>query len=161
LLVNAPVKIVGSFLVVLAIGVAICCATGLVSFTSVSTVANEPLRHPGRVMEVDGTNLVLESGQIIALRTFSRYSISNQLIRSDFQIDIEQGDTNGPGAFDIEQGDTNWLDIYARRPGKSDFMRPLVFTIPLIRRTRGATDRVWIASGRYVSTNSQSGRRED
>ena len=149
-----------SWVILPAIGVAICWAVGLVSFTSVTTVPNDPLAHPCKVKELDGMNLVLENGQVVGLdQTFSRATdISNRLARSDFQIDIEHGETNGPGFFDIVQGDTNRLDIYVRRLRRNDSIRPFVITIPFVRKTVGANDRAWIASGRYVFTKSQPER---
>jgi hypothetical protein len=152
--VNTPAKVALSLLAVPVIGIATYWAAGLASFTSYTIVPNEPLRHPCRVKDVNGTNLLMESGQIISMYP-GFFNLSNQLSWSDFQVDIEQGDINGPGHFDIQQGNTNRLDIYVRRPRKNDFIRPLVFAIPLVRKTVGASYRAWVASGTYVNTSGQ------
>ena len=151
------VKIAASLVAVSAIAVAIGWVTGFVKFTSVTFVSNEPLRYPCRVKEMDATNLVLEGGQVIRLdRAYAGSArLSNLLTQSDFQLDIERGDTNRPGAFETEAGNTHRLDLYVRRPRRSDSVRPLVFTIPLIRKSAGTDNRVWMASGRYVITNNQ------
>ena len=135
-------------------GLATCWALHLITLTKFIPVANEPLRHPIRVQQVNGTNLVLENGKIIGLNSMFS-DISNQLLHSDFEVDVERGDTNGPGFLEIQAGNTNRVDIYARRPSKSDFIRPLSLTIPLIRRTTGTNHRVWVAYGEYVATSSQ------
>ncbi len=157
---SAFLKNVLFWCVLAVVGLAICCALDLIKFTKVIPVANEPLRHPIRVKQVNGTNLVLENGKIVRLNSMFS-DISNQLFRSDFQVDVEQGDTNGPGLFEIQAGNTNRVDIYVRRPSRREFIRPLSFTIPLVRRTAGTNHRAWIAYGEYVSTSSQPHPRAD
>lgn len=127
---------------ILAVGLAFCWAVGLVEFTYLNVVPNEPLRHPCKVTELNDTNMVLESGDIVGFRPrYTSYSdLSNQLVRSDFEVDIEP--TKGR------------LDIYVRRYSKfRDTVPP--FTIPLIRKTVGRKHRELVAFGVYVSTNSQ------
>jgi hypothetical protein len=102
--------IVGIFAVVLAI----CWAAGLVEFTYPNIVPNEPLSHPQKVREIIGTNMVLASGEVIALlpsypseRNLEEISleISNQMSRSGFEVDVVE-----------KKGDR--VDIYVRWPRK-------------------------------------------
>jgi hypothetical protein len=99
---------------------------------------------------LDGTNMVLESGEILAL--LAPYSserssdeiyldISNQVSRGDFEVDVDP--KSGGRA-----------EIYVRWPRKFRDSSP-PFTIPLIRKTVGRKYKKAVAFGTYLSTNSQ------
>ena len=149
---RTPMKSTAALLVILLLGLAICWAAGLVEFTYANVVSNEPLLHPRKVKQFNGTNMVLESGEIIAL--LPRYSsersaeeiyadLSNQVSRSDFEVDLQptKGDRVG---------------IYVRRLRKFRDSAP-PFTIPIIRQTVGRKYRQQIALGIYVTANGQNG----
>lgn len=135
---------------ILAIGLALCWTAGLVEFTYLNVVQNEPLQHPRKVEVIDGTNMVLENGEMVSFWPSDSsdrskeelYSeISNLVSRSDFQVDIE---TNKAGS----------LAILVRRHRKfRDTVPP--FVIPLVRETVGRQRRGVVAFGAYRSTNSQ------
>ena len=88
---------------VLAVALAICWVAGLVEFTYPRVVPNEPLLRPQKVRDLDGTNLVLETGEVIGLwpRYHSERSndeifvdISNQLSRGGFEVDVASNSTS-------------------------------------------------------------------
>jgi hypothetical protein len=136
-------------LLILAIVVFISWATGLVVFTYEHPVVNQPLQHPCRVQIVNGTNMLLEDGRMITFwprwssdRSDEAYEIvSNQVRRSDFQIDIE---TN---AFD--------LCIFVRYPRKFRDSAP-PFEIPIIRHAVGRYGRQIEAVGKWVQTGNKT-----
>jgi hypothetical protein len=131
--------------------------TGCISFTGVTVVANDPLKHPRKVA-LDRTNLVVEEGDIIALKGDpSLFWISNQLAKSDFVVDIEPLDPNGPGARLFDDANTNRYDIYVRRLRRPDFIIPYSLTIPVFRKTIGTHKRAWLASGSYLVRQTQAG----
>ncbi len=148
--VTTRVKTVVSVLSIFAVVLALGWAAGLVEFTYLNIVPNEPLQHPSKVQVIDGTNMVLQSGEMISFwpsRSSDRsndelYSeISNQVSRSDFQIDIE---TNKAGN----------LDIFVRRHRKfRDTVPP--FVIPVVRETAGRERREMVACGIYVRTGGK------
>lgn len=135
---------------ILVLGLAICWAAGLVEFTYPNIVPNEPLLHPQKVRALDGTNMVLETGQIIALSP--RYAserngeeisldISNQVSRGGFEVDV-----------DLKTGGR--VEIFVRRPRRFRDSAP-PFTIPIIPETVGRKYRMAVAFGTYLGTNSQ------
>lgn len=143
---KAAVSIIG----IVAVALAVCWAANLVVFTYPNVVPNQPLLNPQRVREVDGTNMVLESGRVVGL--WPLYSsglaseevwseISNQVRRSGFEVDI-----------DPDQGQR--LKIYVRWPRKLRDSAP-PFTVPMIRQTVGREYRKPLAFGAYLNTNSQ------
>jgi hypothetical protein len=135
---------------ILAVGLALCWAVGLVEFTYLNVVPNEPLQHPRKVQVIDGTNMVLESGEMISFwpsdssdrsKEELYLEISNMVSHSDFQIDIE---TNKAGS----------LDILVRRYRKfRDTVPP--FVIPIVRETVGRQRRGVVAFGAYTPMSSQ------
>ena len=143
-------KIAAFVLSIFAVVLALCWAAGFVEFTYLNVVPNEPLRHPRKVQIIDGTNMLLESGEIISFRVSHSsersdeelYSeISNQVSRSDFQVDIETNKTGN-------------LDIFVRRHRKfRDTVPP--FVIPIIRETVGREWREKIASGAWAHTDTE------
>ena len=143
-------KIAALIFGILVLGLAICWAAGLVEFTYPNVVPNEPLLHPQRVRSLDGTNIVLESGEVLALspthsseRSPEEISldISNQLSRGGFEVDL---DSKSGGR----------AEIYVRWPRKfRDSVPP--FTIPIVRETVGRKYRKAVAVGTYIGTNSQ------
>lgn len=148
LAVSARVKIPTICLAALVLVIAICWAAGLVEFSYVHVVPNEPLHQPRKVQRLDGTNMVIEGGEIIGLRP--KYSsersdheilsdISNLVSRSDFQVDVEQ---RGGGT----------LEVFVRRPSKFRDCLPPV-TLPLIRETVPRYRREAVAFGVFISTN--------
>jgi hypothetical protein len=145
------VKTVVFVLSIFAVVLALCWAAGLVEFTYLNVVPNEPLQHPCRVQIIDGKKMLLETGEMISFWPSSSsersneevYSeISNQVSRSDFQIDIETNKTGN-------------LDIFVRRHRKfRDTVPP--FVIPVIRETVGRDYREVTASGAYMRAGSKS-----
>ncbi len=155
-------KVALRFLALAATVAVVLWVVGLVEFTSVTYVPNEPLRRPRRVKELNGTNLVLESGQAIGLdpRYGAFLGLSNQLFRSDFQVDVEQGETNVFSLAENEAGSSNRLDIYVRRARRREALR-VGFLIPLFRKTAGENYRAWVASGRYLALQKPTRRCRD
>jgi hypothetical protein len=147
---SKPVKVAASFLGILFVCLAICWEAGFVEFTYPNVVPNEPLLHPLKVRQLDGTNMLLENGQILALSPLHSsdrstdeifLDVSNQVRRSDFEVDVER--KNGER-----------VEVYVRWPRKfRDSVPP--FTIPIIRETVGRKYRKPLAFGTYVNTNSQ------
>ena len=146
------VKRVVYLLGIIAIGLAVCWATGLADFTWVRVVPNEPLLHPQKVRALSGTNMIMESGEVIALwpRESSERSLqevyldmSNQVRRSGFEVDIEP------------KRDGTTLDVFIRLDSKFRDTVPPYFTVPLIWKTAGSRHREAIAYGACVGTNSQ------
>lgn len=145
-----PHRIAASLFCILAVALAVCWFAGFVEFTYPHVVPNEPLLHPQKVAAIDGTNIVLESGEIIALwlahsseRSLEEISpdLSNQVSRSDFEVDV-----------DPRKGER--VEIYVRWPRKfRDSVPP--FTIPIIRETVGRKYRKPLAFGTYLRTNGQ------
>jgi len=145
-----PVKTIMPILIV-AVVIFICWASGLVVFTYEYPVPNQPLQHPCKVQIVNETNMLLENGAMITFtpRWPSDRSpeevyedISNQVRRSDFQIDIETNKTGG-------------LDIFVRHPRKFRDSAP-PFTIPVIRQAKGQYFRQREAVGAYVQTGDKT-----
>lgn len=121
---------------------AICWMAGFIEFTYPNIVPNEPLLHPQKVRELNGTNIVLESGQIYGLSpwlsgdgTPEEWSSAfrNELKRSGFEVDVED-----------KQG--NRVEVYVRWPRKFRDSAP-PFTIPLIWQTTGKYYRKPMAFG--------------
>lgn len=141
-------------LLILAAVIIISWATGVVVFTYEHVVPNEPLQHPCKVQIIYGTNMLLENGAMITF--WPRWwpsdksaeeveevyeDISNQVRRSNFQIDIE---TNNAGS----------LDIFVRHPRKfRDTIPP--FEIPVIRVTVGKYFREKEAFAAYMQTTNK------
>ena len=126
-------------------------AVGLIEFDYVSNVSDQPLLNPQKVREFSGTNMVLESGEIIALvpryssapTAEAYWSISNQVSRSEFEVDIEPQDGGH-------------VEIYVRRHRKfRDTVPP--FTIPLVPVSKYI--RKAVAWGTFLSANSQLGNK--
>lgn len=147
---SKPMKVAASFLGVVLACLAICWLAGFVEFTYQNVVPNEPLLHPLKVRQLDGTNMLLENGRALALSPLHSsdrstdeifLDISNQVRRSEFEVDIDEKD--GERA-----------EIYVRWPRKFRDSSP-PFTIPIIRQTVGRKYRKPLAFGTYVSTNSQ------
>ena len=124
---------------------AFVCASmiGVVGFHYPRVIPNEPLRQPQKVISVQGTNLFLESGTIIAIDTLEASDISNKLHQSGFEIDVEDS-SGGPVA------------IYARQDGwvcGTPWAQPI--RIPLIPDTTYRNRRELIALGSYLISNGQ------
>ena len=143
---KATAVIVGSFVLVLAL----LWALGLVEFTYPRVVANQPLRNPRSVVRIEGTNMVLGSGQLITLS--ARYGsgpvseeeiseISNQVARTGFKVDVEP-----------RVG--HQVTLYVLWPRKFRDSSP-PFAIPLIPQTVGRSYRKLLTYGTLVGTNSQ------
>jgi hypothetical protein len=115
----------------------------LVGFHYPVVVQNQPLLHPIKVSLFQGTNLLLQDGDVIALDVAEASDISNTLSQSAFEVDIE-GDRSGRAA------------IYGRRNGwicGTPWAQPI--RIPLIRDIVYKNRRELIAVGDYVSSNDQ------
>lgn len=146
------VKRVVYLLGLVVIALAACWATGLADLTWVRVVPNEPLLHPQKVRGLSGTNMIMESGEVIALwpREASDRSleeiyldISNQVRRSSFEVDIEPTRNRSK------------LNVFIRLDSKFRDTCPPYFTVPLIWKTAGSRHREAIAYGAYLGTNSQ------
>lgn len=145
-LVKATAAMLGSLVLV----TALCWALGLIEFTYPKIVPNQPLRKPRRVVRIEGTNMMLDHGQMIAL--FPRYGseplseqesieIGNQVARSWFEVDVEPRSGRE-------------VTLYVRWPRKFRDSSP-PFTIPLIRETVGRSYRKLLTDGTLVGTRSQ------
>jgi hypothetical protein len=150
------VKKAVSILGILAIVLGICWAAGFVEFTYPNIVPNEPLSHPQKVREINGTNMVLVSGDRIALslpysseRSVEEISleISNQVSRSCYEVDVVE-----------KHGDR--VEIYVRWPRKFRDSAP-PFTIPLIRETIGRYYRKSLAVGQHLAAESRNDPAKD
>jgi len=149
--VSTTVKNAALIVGVLVLGLAICWAAGLVEFSYPNVVPNEPLLHSQKVRSLVGTNMVLESGEIIALspryaseRSSEEISldISNQVSRGGFEVDVEP-----------KRGGER-VEIYVRWLRKFRDSAP-PFTISVIPETVGRKYRKAVAFGTYLGTNSQ------
>jgi hypothetical protein len=134
---------------ILIIAIAICWAVGLLEFTYPSVVPNEPLLHPQKVRNLDGTNMVLESGEIIALSP--RYSSDRSA--QEVAMDISNHVSRGGFEVDVEPKNDRRVEIYVRWPRKFRDSAP-PFTIPIIPQRVGRLYRKSVAFGMHSGTNS-------
>ncbi len=142
-------KIVATILIVVALLVVTASVIGLIGFHYPDVVQDEPLRNPQKVVRVEGTNIYLESGAIVALDGINTLEISNKLRQSAFEIDVE-GTNKEPVA------------IWARQDGwvcGTPWAQPI--RIPLIRDTTYKNRRELIAVGSYVDSNDRRGGAAD
>ncbi len=136
------VKIIATILIVGALLVVSASMIGLIGFHYPDVVQDEPLRNPQKVVRVEGTNIHLESGAIVALDGLDTLEISNKLKQSAFEIDIE-GTNKEPVA------------IWARQDGwvcGTPWAQPI--RIPLIRDTTYKNRRELIAVGSYQNAKN-------
>ncbi len=134
---------------VLAIGIvlvgllAVGSRFGLVGFHYPYVILNEPLRSPQKVLRVEGGNIILENGQVIALDERYASDINSKLIQSGFEIDIH-GSKGEPVAIFARQNGwvcgTPWAQM---------------IRIPLIRDTTYKNRRQLVAVGTYVESGGQ------
>lgn len=139
----SPMKTAAIVLSGLALLLAASWASGLVGFRYPHIVQGDPLRHPCKVRDVQGTNMVLADGRVIAFHASYPSEFSNELSQSEFEVDVEGRGISGAA-------------IYARHKTKicgTPWAQPIV--IPLIRDTVYKQHREMIAFGTYVTTNSQ------
>jgi hypothetical protein len=137
------VKTVATILSVAALLLVCALMMGMAGVHYPRIIRDEPLQHPQTVVRIEGTNLVLESGAIIAFDGIEAASISNKLQQSEFAVDID-------GA----QGEA--LAIWARQDGwvcGTPWAQPI--RIPLIRDTTYKNRRQMIAVGSYVRSGGQ------
>ena len=142
-------KTAAALLAVLVVVLALCAAAGFVEFTYLVVVPNQPLLHPQKVVEISRTNIVLESGRVLALSPPDSeplpeevfLEVSNQVRRSNYEIDVEP-----------KKGHV--LSIYVRWPKKYRDYGPL-FTIPIIRKTVPSSYRKRLTYGSFIATDSQ------
>ena len=132
-------KIVAFILVVIVIAFIL----GLVGFTYPRVVRDEPLHHPLRVVKIEGTNIVLESGRLIALEGMTAADITNKLQQSDFHVDVEPG--HG-GSVAIWARQTGWIC-------GTPWAQPI--RIPLVPVTVHKNRRKLIAVGSYIRESGQ------
>lgn len=114
-------------------------ATGLVGFHYPKVIQDEPLHQPLRVVRVEGTNLFLQNGDIIALYGLDASQINNMLSQTAFEIDVKN-----------QNGD---LVIFARQNGwvcGTPWAQPL--RVPLFEDTVYKNRRQLIAMGTYIQT---------
>jgi hypothetical protein len=136
-------KITTAILVVAVLLIFCASMIGMVGFHYPHVIQDEPLQNPQKVLRVEGPNIFLESGAIIALDHVDASSISNKLDQSAFRVDIE-GAKGGP------------LAIWARQDGwicGTPWAQPI--RIPLIRDTIYKNRRELIAVGSYVESGGQ------
>lgn len=147
---NRTVKMAVLIIGALVLGFAICWAAGLVEFTYPNIVANEPLLYPKKVRSLKGTNMVLQTGEIIGL--WPRYS--SERSREEICIDISNQVSRGSFEVDVDPKPGGRLEIFVRGPRKfRDSVPP--FTVPLISERVGRYYRKAVAFGAYLGTNSQ------
>jgi hypothetical protein len=118
-------------------------AVGLVGFRYPHIVQRDPLRHPYKVAGLQGTNMVLADGRIIAFQASYPSGFSNALSQSEFEVDLDSRGTSG-------------VAIYARHMTMicgTPWAQPIL--IPVIRDTVYKQHRELIALGTYVTTNGQ------
>jgi hypothetical protein len=128
-------------LAVVALLVIAAVGTGLVGFHYPKVVVDEPLQNPQKVTRIDGTNIFLQDGRVIAIGSADSLEISNRLSQSSFQIDLER--TKGETAV-----------IWARQNGwicGTSWAQPI--RIPVIRDTVYKNRRQLIATGSYGATS--------
>jgi hypothetical protein len=131
-------KLAATLLIAFVLLIACASVTGIVGFHYPHVIQDEPLHHPQKVTRVDGKNIILESGIVIALDGTQASDISNKLWQSAFKIDIE-GSKTGPVA------------IWARQDGwicGTPWAQAI--RIPLIGDTTYKNRRELIAVGDYV-----------
>jgi hypothetical protein len=136
-------KITATILIVAVLLILCASMIGMVGFHYPHVIQDEPLQHPQNVLRVEGTNIVLESGAMIALDQVDASGISNKLKQSAFQVDIE-GAKGGP------------VGIWARQDGwicGTPWAQPI--RIPLIRDTTYKNRRELIAVGSYLESGGQ------
>jgi hypothetical protein len=150
LAVSSTVKTAAALLGILVVGLVICWAVGFVEFTYPNVIPNEPLLHPQKVRSLDGTNMVLESGEVIAL------SLGHSSERSAQEISLDISNQISRGGFEVDVAPKRGgqVEIFVRWPRKFRDSAP-PFTIPIIPQTVGSKYRKRVAFGAYVGTNSQ------
>jgi hypothetical protein len=133
-----------AYILIIALLLILCAAScGLVGFHYPTVIQDEPLRDPQKIARVEGTNLFLQNGSVIAIDWIKATEISNELRQSSFEVDLE-GAKGEPVA------------IIARQDGwicGTPWAQPI--RIPLIRDTVYKNRRELIAMGEYVQPNSQ------
>jgi len=118
-------------------------AIGLVGFRYPHIVQRDPLLHPCKIRDLQGTNMVLADGRVIAFQATYPSELSNELSQSEFEVDVEPRGSSGAA-------------IYVRHKTMicgTPWAQPIV--IPVIRDTVYKQHREMIALGTYVTTNSQ------
>ena len=143
-------KTVALIVGILVVGLAICWAAGLVEFTYPNAVPNEPLLRPQKVRSLDGTNMVLESGEIIALSP--RYS--SERSGEEVSLDISNQVSRGGFEVDVAPKSGGRVEVFVRWPKKFRDSAP-PFTIPIVPETVGRKYRKSVAFGTYLGANSQ------
>jgi len=116
---------------------------GLLGFHYPLVIQDEPLLHPQKVIGVQGTNLILESGAVLAIDTLEASDISNKLRQSRFEIDVDR--THGAA-----------VAIWARQDGwvcGAPWAQPI--RIPLIGDKTYRNRRQIIAVGAYLDPEGQ------
>jgi hypothetical protein len=134
--------------------IVIVCICGLLALAAVrmriiglhypNVVQNEPLQNPQKVLRIDGTNIFLQNGAILAIDSEDPLELSNKLVQSNFEIDIE-----GPKE--------ELVAIFARQNGwicGTPWAQPIC--IPLIKDKVYKNRRARIAIARYESKETNS-----
>jgi len=82
-------KVTGYIVVTVLVVVVFGSMIGLVGFHYPSVIQDEPLRNPQKVLRVEGTNIFMEGGAVIALDQVYASGLCNKLKQSGVQIEVE------------------------------------------------------------------------
>src|SRR5882672_10154512 len=84
---------------ILVLLLAVGWVTGLVGFRYPNIVQCDPLRHPVKVTDLKGTNMLIADGRVIAFRPSYESEFTNELRQSQFEVDIETRGTIGAAIY--------------------------------------------------------------
>jgi hypothetical protein len=126
--------------VLLAVGGA---SIGVVGFRYPKVIQNEPLKHPQKVVRVEGTDLVLQNGRTVRVEGIDHSEITNKLAQAAFEVDLEGGDE---GAVSIWARQSGWIC-------GTPWAQPI--RLPLIPDRVYRNRKQLIALGSFVRSDSQ------
>ena len=137
-------------LVLAIIGLVLCL--GVFPFVGLhypKIVENEPLHEPVKVLNIQGSTIALENGRTLVLDGIDANNISNQLMQSDYYIDLK------------DEGDGVYF-VYARQDGwvcGTPWAQPI--RIPLFEDTVYRNKRRLIAFGELMNNQPSAASNPD
>ncbi len=144
---NVKVIMKLAFTIVLAVAVLIGLGSmfGLVGVRYPRVITDEPLKHPQKVVRIEGTKLSLADGAVVTLEGVEEGNLSNILWQSEFTVDIDESTGGDVGVWARQNG---WVC-------GTPWAQPI--RIPLIRDTVYKNRRQMIALCSVMRPGGQPG----